>query len=61
MAADTVDAHSYYATYHGHEPAHLAVVLRELRRSSDGVVFLAGDSSLDNKVSDTSIHYFSLD
>ena len=45
----TVDQFEYYDTYFGHDANHLETVLRELRRSSNGVVFLAGDSSLDNK------------
>jgi len=44
-----IDAHAYYETYFGHEVEHLESVHRELRQSSDGIVFLAGDSSLDNK------------
>lgn len=44
-----VSFHEYYATFHGHETGFLKEVLEELRRSHDSVVFLAGDSSLDNK------------
>lgn len=39
----------YYATYHGHDSDLLDIVHRELRNTHDHVVFLAGDSSLDNK------------
>jgi len=39
----------FYATYHGHDPRHLDVVLASLRREHRNVIFLAGDSSLDNK------------
>jgi hypothetical protein len=49
MTSSVVDGHEYYGTYFGHEVGHLDAVHRELRRSSNGVVFLAGDSSLDNK------------
>ena len=47
--ANEIRKRDYYATYHGHEISHLDVVHRELRRSSNGIIFLAGDSSLDNK------------
>ena len=40
---------SYYAPYHGHDVRHLGIALRKLREKHDSVVFLAGDSSLDNK------------
>ena len=44
---------SYYATYHGHDVEHLEELLPVLRRGgNDGkraCIFLAGDSSLDNK------------
>ncbi|CAE8589397.1 unnamed protein product [Polarella glacialis] len=40
---------SFYDTYHGHEVDHLKIVHHELRRSHRSVIFLAGDSSLDNK------------
>lgn len=44
-----VDADAYYSPFFGHAASHLEEVLQELRRSHDSVVFLAGDSSLDNK------------
>ena len=40
---------SYYAPYHGHDVRHLGIALTKLREKHDSVVFLAGDSSLDNK------------
>ncbi|KAJ3108540.1 hypothetical protein HDU97_000822 [Phlyctochytrium planicorne] len=40
---------SFYATWHGHEISYLQTVLAELRKQSDALIFLAGDSSLDNK------------
>ena len=45
-----VDAGAYYATYHGHDVAHLSAV-RSLLRSAGArqFIYLAGDSSLDNK------------
>lgn len=39
----------YYGTYHGHEPSHLYFVYRNIRRDNNTLIFLAGDSSLDNK------------
>ena len=40
---------SYYEPFYGHDVDHLALALSALRRRHDSVVFLAGDSSLDNK------------
>ena len=40
---------SYYEPFYGHDVEHLALALSALRRRHDSVVFLAGDSSLDNK------------
>ena len=40
---------NYYEPFYGHDPEHLALALAALRRRHDSVVFLAGDSSLDNK------------
>lgn len=45
----SVSTSSYYASYFGHEPADLEVVHDELRRGGRACIFLAGDSSLDNK------------
>ena len=40
----------YYAEYHGHKPEHLARAYQLLRGlGSERFIFLAGDSSLDNK------------
>ena len=39
----------YYVPFHGHRAKDLALALNALRRRHDRVVFLAGDSSLDNK------------
>lgn len=46
----------YYATYYGHAAKHLSIVHATLRRAQPGsgisrrtAIFLAGDSSLDNK------------
>jgi hypothetical protein len=47
-----VDAGSYYSTYHGHDTKLLKKVLTKLRNvhgESGIAIFLAGDSSLDNK------------
>ena len=49
----TIDSAQFYATYHGHRVEHLRTLHRALTdREGDArprVVFLAGDSSLDNK------------
>lgn len=39
----------FYDPFYGHDVEHLAAALAALRRRHDSVVFLAGDSSLDNK------------
>lgn len=48
-AVDRVSARAYYATYHGHSVELLGLVLRALKGPHTGVIYLAGDSSLDNK------------
>lgn len=45
----TVSARDFYSTYHGHETELLTVLLHALREDHQRVIFLAGDSSLDNK------------
>jgi hypothetical protein len=40
---------SFYREYHGHPIADLATLLQCLRKDHSRTVFLAGDSSLDNK------------
>lgn len=52
MAADApaiVDAFSFYGQYHGHPVRSCGIVERELRKDHEGLIFFAGDSSLDNK------------
>lgn len=50
-----INTHDYFGEYHGHTIPHLTAVLHEIRRGSqeaDGersIVFLVGDSTLDNK------------
>lgn len=50
-----VSSRAYYGEYHGHLPSHLNAVhhaLRQLKGNGDegsSLMFLAGDSSLDNK------------
>ena len=46
--ATTVDANEYYAEVRGHRVPHLEAVVAALRPRD--LVFLAGDSSLDNKL-----------
>jgi hypothetical protein len=45
-----VSSVAFYEEYHGHTEADLEVVHRQLRTMHSSIVFLAGDSSLDNKV-----------
>jgi hypothetical protein len=44
-----VESASFYREYHGHTTSDLTTVLRGLRQDHSEIVFLAGDSSLDNK------------
>ena len=48
-----IDSFDFYDEYHGHRLDHLENVLAGMRRSTSGkqrsAIFLAGDSSLDNK------------
>ena len=46
---EQVDFLDFYAEYHGHAVAHLRRVLPTLRQGRRAAIFLAGDSSLDNK------------
>eukprot|EP00928_Gymnodinium_smaydae_P042206 TRINITY_DN2844_c0_g5_i1.p1 TRINITY_DN2844_c0_g5~~TRINITY_DN2844_c0_g5_i1.p1 ORF type:complete len:416 (-),score=29.15 TRINITY_DN2844_c0_g5_i1:256-1503(-) len=45
-----IDASEFYLEYHGHRPDHLFHLVRSLRQQGFGeLVWLAGDSTLDNK------------
>ena len=44
-----IKSEDYYSEYFGHDPRHLKRVHEELRRGGRACIFLAGDSSLDNK------------
>ena len=45
-----VSADAFYGTYHGHAPEHLATVRAALEEAGHpDTIWLAGDSSLDNK------------
>ena len=46
---EPIDASSYYQTWHGHSAEHLQRTLGHLRQRYSRLVWLAGDSSLDNK------------
>ena len=49
-----VDAGAYYASYAGHQPQSLQAVLTRLATSNASMmIYLLGDSTLDNKVPDT--------
>jgi hypothetical protein len=48
----TLISQNFYSEYHGHRIEDLKVALQGLKNSHDpprGVIYLAGDSSLDNK------------
>lgn len=45
----SVNTGEYYSTYHGHETRFLRVIHDGLRQTHKSLIFLAGDSSLDNK------------
>lgn len=49
LAAETVSQRQFYGEYHGHPPAALAEVVQSLRAQGKTLIWLAGDSSLDNK------------
>jgi hypothetical protein len=51
LPAGKIDHGAFYGEYHGHRVEHLDMVHKHLRQStgSDSVIWLAGDSSLDNK------------
>lgn len=44
-----IDAQTFYATYHGHPVGDLEQLHASLRAQGKKIVFLVGDSSLDNK------------
>ena len=46
---EAISSGAYYSTFHGHDVNKLDVIHSALRQSHKSIVFLAGDSSLDNK------------
>ena len=44
-----IDALAFYGNYHGHSVRDLSSILKHLREKALSVIYLAGDSSLDNK------------
>lgn len=44
-----ISSTSFYGEYHGHKINHLETLYPLLRDDSDGIIWTAGDSSLDNK------------
>lgn len=44
-----VSAEGFYETYHGHQREHLEAAHSALRAAGKRIIWLAGDSSLDNK------------
>lgn len=51
MYTNTINPYEFYKTYHGHSIEHLTELLYELKSldPSKKIVYLVGDSSLDNK------------
>lgn len=50
MSSGTINMDSFYGQYHGHAANHLIQLIRFFRqRDKKPLIFLAGDSSLDNK------------
>lgn len=47
--AKKVSSHYFMTNYYGHKIEHLDAVLKAQRAAGKRIVFLAGDSSLDNK------------
>ena len=45
-----ISTHDFYIEYFGHKPRHLLAAHESLRNRARSCIFLAGDSSLDNKV-----------
>ncbi len=46
---ERVQSYDFYKRWTGHDVDHLATLLKSLRDRKDSIVFLVGDSSLDNK------------
>ena len=44
-----VRQHRYWAEYHGHPVEDLRIIIDSLRAQGRSLVYLAGDSSLDNQ------------
>lgn len=49
MNSNKIPADSYYSTYQGHSLFFLETALSTFRKNNKSIIFLAGDSSLDNK------------
>eukprot|EP00730_Choanoeca_flexa_P008222 TRINITY_DN12463_c2_g2_i6.p1 TRINITY_DN12463_c2_g2~~TRINITY_DN12463_c2_g2_i6.p1 ORF type:complete len:271 (+),score=19.38 TRINITY_DN12463_c2_g2_i6:149-961(+) len=49
MASQRIDAGRFYAEYHGHPLEDLKILVNHLRQINKSLIYLAGDSSLDNK------------
>lgn len=48
---NTIDANDFYKEYYGHQISHLRILFDGLKKQNDSkkFIYLAGDSSLDNK------------
>eukprot|EP00045_Choanoeca_perplexa_P013002 m.144900 g.144900 ORF g.144900 m.144900 type:complete len:357 (+) comp16209_c0_seq10:81-1151(+) len=49
VAIMALNAGVFYAQYHGHPTAMLQMLVEGLRKEHDSLIYLVGDSSLDNK------------
>lgn len=49
MDSERISSDNFYLEYHGHQISDLERLHSHLRKSTDALVWLAGDSSLDNK------------
>ena len=49
MMPNQINANHFYGTYHGHPVDQLEELEIHLRQSHQGIIYLAGDSSADNK------------
>lgn len=47
--SNKISANSFYNEYHGHKINDLLIVHNQLKHNNQSIIYLAGDSSLDNK------------
>lgn len=44
-----IDCSSFYNEYRGHKESHIKLLINEFKKDHKNIIYLAGDSSLDNK------------